>query len=89
MMDFWLIFLALVIALFSIGRISLPDPDNSLSERSEEQLKQLQIELTANGIVGILYRAIYIIIYISYFPYNHPVAGLGISGLLIISVVFI
>lgn len=88
-MDFWIIFVALVIALFSIGRLFVPDPDGSLSKRSEEQLKQLQTDLMTGGIDNILRKIIYAVMYISYLPYVYPVAGLVISGLMIISIVFI
>lgn len=64
MIDFWLFFPALVIALFSVGRLVWPDPDNSVSERSEEQLKQLRIKLSGKGIVGVLRKIVFAIVYL-------------------------
>ena len=87
-MDFWIIFVALLIALFSIGRLFTTDPDNSLSKRSEEQLKKLQTDLMTNE-VGIFRKIIYAIMYISYLPYVYPMAGLVVSCVMIMSIVFI
>jgi len=67
----------------------VPDPDNSLSKRSEDQLKQLRTDLTKNGMTGIFRKVIYTIMYIFYFPYTYPATGLAISVLMIISIVFI
>lgn len=89
MIDFWLVFSALVFALFSVGRLFWPDPDNSVSERSEEQLRKLRKELAGPGIIGILQRLLFLVIFLFYFPYNKPMAGLAISGLLIAAVYFI
>jgi hypothetical protein len=89
MIDFWLFFFALVIALFSFGRIFWPDPDRSVTERSEKQMMQLKINLSKKGPMEGVRRLTYWVICIFYFPYANPEAGIFVSILLVALAYFI
>jgi hypothetical protein len=83
MIYFWLFFFALVIALFSFGRLFWPDPDKSVTERSEKQMLQLKINLSKEGRLLSVRRLGYWIVYIFYIPYANPALGIAISVTLI------
>ena len=88
-MEFWLVFIAIITGLFSIGRLLWPDPDHSVSVRSEKILGEWRDQLSGTGLIGAIQRLLYFVVYILYFPYNNPVAGLIVSGILLAAVALI
>ena len=89
MIDFWLLFIALLYALFSVGRLLLPDPDRGLGDRSSLELRRLREALSTRGSMGILAGLLFSIICLFYFPYHRPWAGLTVSALLLLLLYFV